>query len=225
MRKKKQEKLIGKINDVTSETLGDSMYLRPFEKDLEIINEIARTTGEKKSVIGQKLLRLALREKQFEFADSNKELNKKLDWLTSNEKHKAIERDVTDARIERLEEHALVLERKINKTADHSRFTKIIASEIYCVSVISMSILNQIFTKIIEYFSPTEVERKNSTDFANRNILGLIEHSLSELENLSDHHELVLENDDPEMLYLFTKIEKIKKRLIPISNGQKIEQE
>ena len=86
-----------------------------------------------------------------------------------------------------------------------------------------MSILNQIFTKIIEYFSPVKVEKENSTDFANRNILGLIEHSLSELENLSDHHGLDSGNTDSELLYLFTKIEKIKKRLLPISNEQKIE--
>lgn len=220
MRKKSQEKIHAKINKVSDEPLGDSMYLRPYEKDLKIINEIARATGEKKSVIGQKLFRLALREKQFDFADKNKELEKKLDWLINNEKHKAIERDVFDARIERLEEHASVLERKINETVDHSRFTKIIASEIYCVSVISMSILNQIFTKLIEYFSPVKVEKENSTDFANRNILGLLEHSLSELENLSHHHKLNQDNTDSERLYLFTKIEKIKKRLIPISEGQ-----
>jgi hypothetical protein len=220
MRKQKKQKLLGGLNGVSSEPLGESLYLRPFERDLEIINEIARATGEKKSAIAQKLLRLALREKQFEFADSNEELNKKLDWVINNEKHKRVERDVSAARIERLEEHARLLEKQTLETAEHTRFTKIISSEIYCVSVISMSILNQIFTKIIEYFSPVEIERENSTDFANRNILGLIEHSLMELENLSDHHELVPETIDPELLYLFTKIEKIKKRLVPLTDGK-----
>ncbi len=86
-----------------------------------------------------------------------------------------------------------------------------------------MSYLNQIFTKIIEYFSPVEIEKKNSTDFANRNILGLVEHSLSELEKLSEHHELDLERVEPEMLYLFTKIEKIKTRLFSTPNGSPAE--
>ncbi len=86
-----------------------------------------------------------------------------------------------------------------------------------------MSLLNQTFTKIIEYFSPVEIEKKNSTDFANRNILGLVEHSLLELEKLSEHHGLDLESAQPEMLYLFTKIEKIKTRLLSSPNGSSTE--
>ena len=78
-----------------------------------------------------------------------------------------------------------------------------------------MSYLNQIFTRFIEYFSPVEIEKKNSTDFANRNILGLVEHSLSELEKIAEHHDLDSESIEPEMLYLFTKIEKLKARLLP----------
>jgi len=78
-----------------------------------------------------------------------------------------------------------------------------------------MSYLNQVFTKLIEYFSPVEIEKKNSTDFANRNILGLVEHSLSELEKIAEHHNLDTERVEPEMLYLFTKIGKLKARLLP----------
>ena len=88
-----------------------------------------------------------------------------------------------------------------------------------------MSYLNQIFTRLIEYFSPVEIEKKNSTDFANRNVLGLIEHALRELENLEAHHDTDSQNSEIEMLYLFTKIEKIKQRLLPMpiepNNGQK----
>ena len=89
-----------------------------------------------------------------------------------------------------------------------------------------MSYANQIFTKLIEYFSPNEVERNNSTDFANRNILGLIEHSLTELEKIDRTSRTRLENEaEPEMLYLFTKIETIRERLLSEPNqtisGQK----
>ncbi len=83
------------------------------------------------------------------------------------------------------------------------------------MATICVSYLNQIFTKIIEYFSPIEIERKNSADFANRNVLGLIEHALSELEKMSEHHNFDSEAVEPEMLYLFTKIERIKARLSP----------
>ncbi len=85
------------------------------------------------------------------------------------------------------------------------------------------SLPHQIFTKIIEYFSPVEIERKNCADFANRNVPGLVEHALSELENLSEHHNIDLQNTEPEMLYLFTKIERIKERLLQLNRQPFIE--
>ncbi|HMS38820.1 MAG TPA: hypothetical protein PKE69_01245, partial [Pyrinomonadaceae bacterium] len=132
-------------------------------------------------------------------------------------KHRTIKDDVRDASIERLEEHAREMESRLTEIAENACFTKILTSEIYCVAVVCMSYLNQIFTKIIEYFSPVEIEKKNSTDFANRNALGLIEHALAELENLEAHHDTNAEITQTEMLYLFTKIEKIRQRLLPVS--------
>jgi hypothetical protein len=98
-----------------------------------------------------------------------------------------------------------------------------LASEIYCAASVCVSYLNQIFTKIIEYFSPVEIERKNSSDFANRNVFGLIEHSLNELEKLGEHHNLDLEEICPETLYLYTKIEKIRMRILPLNNQSQVE--
>jgi hypothetical protein len=169
-------------------------------------------------------LHLALKGKQFDFEVDKKQFSK-LDWLVNQEKHRAIKDDVRDALVERLEEHAREMESRVAEIAENSRFIKILASEIYCVAVVCMSYLNQIFTRLIEYFSPVEIEKKNSTDFANRNVLGLIEHALRELENLEAHHDTDSQNSEIEMLYLFTKIEKIKQRLLPMpiepNNGQK----
>jgi hypothetical protein len=72
---------------------------------LEVINEISRASGEKKSAIAQKLLHLALRGKQCEFIAEKQELEK-LEWLISNEEHKIARKDADDARFERFEEHA-----------------------------------------------------------------------------------------------------------------------
>ncbi len=212
MRQQNKRKLIRKMNEVQNEITGNSLYVRPFQKDEQSISEIARATGEKKSAVAQKLLHLALLGKRIEFADENREKNL-LDWLVNNEKHKAARADAHDARLERLEEHAGQLENTLQTIAENSRFTRVLASEIYCAMNVCVSYLNQIFTKIIEYFSPIEIERKNSADFANLNVAGLIEHAVSELENLSEHHDLDLEEIRPETLYLFTKIEQIKARL------------
>ena len=215
MREREQKKIIGKMNEVSKETFGETLYFRPFAKDDEVINQIIRQTGEKRCQVAQKLLRLAIEGKQFDFDTDKKHLSK-LDWLVNCEKHRAIKDDVRDALVERLEEHAREMESRLLEIAENARFTKVLASEIYCVAVVCMSYLNQLFTKIIEYFSPVEIEKKNSTDFANRNALGLIEHALAELENLEAHHDTNSENTQTEMLYLFTKIEKIRQRLLPM---------
>lgn len=215
MQEQKKRKLIGKLVEIGDEALGDSLYVRPFEQDEKIINEITRATGLKKGTVAQKLIRVALAGGRVNFTSESGREKELLEWIVNNEKHKAIKADVSDAKLERLEEHARELEKTLLETAENSRFTRVLASEIYCTSVVCMSYLNQIFTKLIEYFSPVEIEKKNSSDFANRNILGLVEHSLSELEKLSLHHELNLDSIEPEMLYLFTKIETIKARLLP----------
>lgn len=222
MQEQKKRKLIGKIAEIGDEPLGDSLYVRPFGQDEKIINEIMRATGLKKGTVAQKLIRVALAGGRVNFTSETGREKELLEWIVNNEKHKAIKADVSDARLERLEEHARELEKTLIETAENSRFTRVLASEIYCTSVVCMSYLNQIFTKLIEYFSPVEIEKKNSSDFANRNILGLVEHSLAELEKLSLHHELDLESVEPEMLYLFTKIETIKARLLP-PNGASAE--
>lgn len=214
MRERDKQKLIGNIGKIPDEIKGETLYFRPFQTDEQMITELARATGKKKSEVAQKILHLALRGRQIELGFETKQ-NEKLDWLVSNEKHERVRRDVSDAKLERLEEHSRELERKIESVAEDSRFARLILGEIYCAVTVCVSYLNQIFTKLIEYLSPIEVEKKYSSDFANRNILGLIEHALSELDNLSEHHALDLEDARPEMLYLFTKIETIKSRLIP----------
>lgn len=223
MRERNQKKLIEKIAGVSKESYGETLYFRPFADEDEIINKIAQRTGKKKSTVAQTLLHLAVQGKQFDFDGDNKQLSK-LDWLVNREKHREIKDDVRDASIERLEEHAREMESRLTEMAEHSRFIRILASEIYCTSVVCMSYLNQIFTKLIEYFSPIEIEKKNSTDVANRNVIGLIEHAIREIENLEAHHDSDSEAAKAEMLYLFTKIEKLKQRLVPITvepnNGQ-----
>ncbi len=216
MREREQKKIIGKMNEVSKETFGETLYFRPFAEDDRVINQIIRQTGEKRYQVAQKLLHLAISGKQFDF-DVDKRQISKLDWLVNCEKHRAIKDDVRDALVERLEEHAREMETQLLEIAENARFTKILASEIYCVAVVCMSLSNQIFTKIIQYFSPVEIEKKNSTDFANRNALGLIEHALAELENLESHHDTTSEIVQTEMLYLFTKIEKIRQRLMPVT--------
>ncbi len=218
MRKREKQKVIGKLKAVEQTAQGEPLYFRPFAEDDRVISEISRATGEKKSAVAQKLLRLALAGKQIELA-KEPGAAQKLDWLINNEKHKAARLDVLEARFDRLEEHARELEKTLHTVAADVRFSRILGNEIYCATSVCVSYLNQIFTKIIEYFSPVEIERKMSVDFANRNIAGLIEHSAAELENLSEHYALDLEAEEtPETLYIYTKIERIKTKLQAVAS-------
>lgn len=212
-RKQIKAKLIAKIKDISAAPCGETLYFRPFKTDDKFIEEIAQITGGKKSAVAQKLLHLVLNTPPNDSARENRQ-SELLQWLVGNEKSKSVERDVQMARLERLEEHAGEMEGLLKQAEENSRFTKILVSEIYCLTNICMSYLNQIFTRFVEYFSPVELEKKNSTDFANRNILGLVEHSLSELEKIAEHHNLDTDAIETEMLYLFTKIDKIKARLL-----------
>ncbi|HLM60484.1 MAG TPA: hypothetical protein VK308_06760, partial [Pyrinomonadaceae bacterium] len=214
LRKQIKAKLISRIAGISGSGFGEAIYCRPFKTDEKIIEEIAEATDEKKSAIAQKLLHLVLSAAPNESARENRQLEL-IGWLVTNEKHKSAERDVQTARLERLEAHAGEMEILLQKAEENSRFTKILTSEIYCIANVCMSYLNQIFTKLIEYFSPVEIEKKNSSDFANRNILGLVEHSLSELEKITEHHDFDALSVELETLYLFTKIEKIRARLLP----------
>lgn len=211
MREREKQRLIGKMN-IKAKSYGNPLYLRPFKKDGAIIEELSRKTGKKKCFIAQNLLHLAIKGKTFDFSQNTRQ-EELLEWIVRNERQKSSKVDEVLTRLERLEEHARFSEESLKIARNNSTFIRKLTAEIFCMMTVSMSYINQVFTKIIQYLSPVEIERKNSSDFANRNILFLIEYSLAELENLGECHALDLDEEIPEMLYLYTKIEDLRSRL------------
>ncbi|MGB7208375.1 MAG: hypothetical protein WBD27_06935 [Pyrinomonadaceae bacterium] len=211
MRELEKRKVIEKTNGISSNSFGEALYFRPYQVDDKTISEIARSTGEKKSAVAQKLVHIALSGKQVKFGENRTE--EKLDWLIKNERHRAAKADVIDTRVDRIEEHSKQTEDLLMEIADTSRQTLILTTEVFCMTNVCVSYLNQIFTKLLEFLSPVELERTNSSTFANYNIQGLIEHSMTDLKALGEHYNGPLSDVLPEALYLFTKIEKIKERL------------
>ncbi len=211
MRKRELQKVINKSNDISGDSFGEPLYFRPYQGDDKTIAEIARSTGEKKSAVAQKLIRIALSGGEVKIGENRTE--EKLDWLIQKEKHRAAENGSSDLRIIRLEEHGREIEESFELLTKNSQQIQTLLSELFCMTNVTISYLNQIFTKLLEYLSPIEIERTRSSDFASRNILGLIEHSLSELDKCRAHHNLIADNDTPDFLYLQTKIEKIRERI------------
>lgn len=167
MLEQKKRKLIGKINAVQDESLGESVYVRPFERDAKIIAEITRATGLKKGTVAQKLIRVALDGRRVNFTGEKREKDL-LEWIVGNEKHKAVKADILDARLERLEEHAGELERSLQSVAENSRLTRVLTNEIYCTVNVCMSYLTHL-TQVIEK-GVRFLHGRNS-----RNLLGLFD--------------------------------------------------
>ena len=127
--KRVKGKLIGKISEISGIGFGEALFLRTYLDDEQMIEEISEATGEKKSSVAQKLLHLALHSPVDERAREGSQLEL-LDWLITNEKHKAAQNDAAQIRIERLEEHSRELEKLLQAATENSRFTRIIVSEI-----------------------------------------------------------------------------------------------
>lgn len=211
MREREKQKIIDQTNRISGSSFGEPLYFRPYEVDDKTISEIVKSTGEKKSAVAQKLIHIALSGKQVKFGENQAE--DKLDWLIKNERHRAAKTDTFDTKFERLEEHGKQMEEVLSEIAENSRQTAILATEMFCMTNVCVSYLNQIFTKLLEFLSPVELERTNSSTFANHNIQGLIEHSMTDLHALGEHYNSPLSDVLPEALFLFTKIEKIRERL------------
>lgn len=211
MREREKQKVIEKTNGISNNSFGEALYFRPYQVDDKTISKIARSTGEKKSAVAQKLVHIALSGKQVKFGENRAE--EKLDWLIKNKRHRAAKADVIDIRVNRIEEHGKQTEELLTEIAENSRQTVILATEMFCMTNVCVSYLNQIFTKLLEFLSPVELERTNSSTIANHNILGLIEHSMTDLKALGEHYNGPLSDVLPEALFLFIKIGKIKQRL------------
>lgn len=211
MKEREKRNLIEKTSGIRIESFGGPLYFRPFLADDRTISEIAKSTGEKKSAIAQKLVHIALSGKQAKFGENRTE--EKIDWLIRNERNRSVNIEAVDNRLNRLEEHSKQTEEMLLEVAEDSRQTAFLATEVFCMTNICVSLLNQIFTKQLEFLSPVELERTNSTTFSNQNILGLIENSMADLEALGNHYNSSLSNVPPEALFLFTKIEKLRERL------------
>jgi hypothetical protein len=211
MRGREKQKITEKTNGISHSSFGEPLYFRPYEFDDKTISEIVKSTGEKRSAVAQKLIHIALSGKQVKFGENHAE--DKLDWLIKNERHRAAKADTIDTRFHRLEEHGKQTEEVLSEIAENSSQTAILATEMFCMTNVCVSYLNQIFTKLLEFLSPVDLERINSSTFANHNIQGLIEHSMTDLHALGEHYNSPLSDILPEALFLFTKIEKIKERL------------
>ena len=95
-----------------------------------------------------------------------------------------------------------------------------LATEMYSMSSMSVSSLNLVFTKLIEYTSPVTDDRKKSVFIASTAMAELIEHSVTDLRKCFLFHEHLGRDVSLDRSYLGSKIKVLKKRIESIPKMQ-----
>ncbi len=219
MRKRDRERIAKNIDVKNEPKQGRPMSVRPYDEDHGKLEEIALETGENKASIVRRMIHFALNDRQKQFAAGQCQM--KLDWLVSNGRDNesinlSLNGNVADIR-ERVER----VESELETLSELTRITTSLATEIYSMSSMSISSMNLVFTKLIEFASPDTKDRKDSVVIASTAMAELIEHAVTDLKKCLLFHEHVADDDLKERSYLGTKVDVLKKRIESMPNLQK----
>lgn len=217
MRKREREKVLGKLSQVSEIKHGQSVHVRPYYSDGEKLDEIARETGEVKAAIVRRMIRFALSEKQQSFAANP--CRDKLDWLIKNGRNESGLSVGSDARLDEILERIEAIEKRIETVADISRKVSFFLREIYCMSSISLSSQNLIFTRLLEFASPNPLERDESGIVAAKALANQIAQAVKDLNQFTAFANSRSEGDDADDLFLLTKIKGIRDLIATYSSG------
>lgn len=184
------------------------MHVRPYYTDWEKLDQIARETGEVKAAIVRRMIRYALSDKHQNFAGNP--CRDKLDWLIKNGRGEAGASASANARVDEVLERIATLETAIESIADVLHRLPFFLREIYCLSSISFSSQNLIFTRLLEFASPSAEERQQSVILAAGALANQIAQAVHDLNKLEAHHRMDSDADHANDLYLLTKIQAIR---------------
>ena len=211
MRKRDRNKIVEILEAGPKSNQGKSLFVRPYDSDLKKIVELSIDTGEAKSAIARKLIQRALSENQLKVKQDRFE--NKLDWLISSCRENQSGLRSIFERVGDLNEKGEVNQEAIKKLSENAMTSTTLVRELYCLLSITVSSLNQIFTKLLEFSSPNLTEREHSIDIGNATLANLIAHSILDLHKCATFHGLKLDTDSGADLYVGTKIQILKERI------------
>ena len=165
----------------------------------------------------RRMIRYALSEKQQNFAAHP--CRDKLDWLIKNGRGGSDASAGPDPRIDELLERIGSLETRIETVTDIVHQLQLFLREIYCLSGISFSSQNLIFTRLLEFASPSAEERQQSGILAAGALANQIAQAVKDLGKLETFHKIDSETDGSYDLYLLTKIKAIRDLIAAHSSG------
>lgn len=219
MRKRDKERIAKNIEVENEPKQGRPISVRPYEEDHGKLEEIAKETGENKAAIVRRMIHFALNDRLKQFAAGQCQM--KLDWLVSKGRdNESINFSMKDNFAE-IRERFERLESELETVSELLHITRSLATEIYSMSSMSISSMNLVFTKLIEFASPEAKDRNDSVVIASTAMAELIEHSVTDLKKCLLFHDHVVEDDMHKRSYLRTKVEVLKQRIESIPQFQK----
>ena len=211
MRKREREKLKEGINSGAVTNQGFPMTVRPYESDVRKISELAKSTGETRAAIARKLIQEALSEHDLRLKQER--LENKIDWIIRTERANQTDLRNLLSLFDGLSEETEKLSDNVKSLSDDSLNTTVLLREAYCMLNITVSSLNQIFTRLLEFLSPKQSERENSIDIGNAFLANLIEHSILDLNKCTSFHGLRNDPIADANLFVETKIKVLRERI------------
>lgn len=211
MRKRDRERILKNVEvDITSKQ-GRPMSIRPYDEDHKKLEEISSETGENKAAIVRRMIHFALNDRQQKFAAGR--CQEKLDWLVrTGRQQETINLSANDNFVE-IRESVERIESELENALELLRQASSLTNEIYSMSSMSISSLNLVFTKLIEYASPETNDRKQSVVIASTAMAELIDHAVSDLKKCFLFHEHAVGDESAQRSYLESKIPILKQRI------------
>ena len=211
MRKRDRERIVKNIEVDIASKQGRPMSVRPFVEDHKKLEEISAETGENKAAIVRRMIHFALNERQQHFAAGR--CQEKLDWLVrTGRQNETVNLSLSDNLVE-IREGVERMGSELENALELLRQANSLTNEIYSMSSMSISSLNLVFTKLIEYASPVTSDRKQSVVIASTAMAELIGHAVSDLKKCLLFHEHAVGDESTQRSYLESKIPILKQRI------------
>lgn len=219
MRKRDRERIAKNIDVKSEPRQGRPISVRPYDEDHGKLEEIAEETGENKASIVRRMIHFALNDRQKQFAAGQCQI--KLDWLVSKGRDNESINFSLNGNFADIRDRVERLESELEKVSELLQITRSLTTEIYSMSSMSISSMNLVFTKLIEFASPDTKDRKDSVVIASTAMAELIDHAVTDLKKCLLFHEHIVDNDLQDRSYLATKVKVLKQRIESMPKLQK----
>lgn len=211
MRKRDRERIIKNIDIDIEPKQGRPISVRPYDEDHKKLEEISAETGENKAAIVRRMIHFALNDRQRHFAAGR--CQEKLDWLVrTGRQNESVDLSLAENLVT-IRENVERVETELENLSDLLQIVTSLTTEIYSMSSMSISSLNLLFTKLIEYTSPETSDRKLGVIIASTAMADLIDHAVTDLKKCLLFHEHVPSDESLSKSYLGTKIQILKQRI------------